>query len=159
MPAIETARNGAANPEARKRVQTGIIAFFGVVALSLIVIYALAPSIYTRVLGAKATGSESHPLIATVFCGAILLFIAVLIVGVLRRWHWLYWLLVIAFTFSALQVPAAALELAGVLPHPFPAWYTVYRTLVAVGEVALGVWMLRVWRRWGVWADGGRAHT
>jgi hypothetical protein len=154
MAASHTVLRSGANPEARRRVQGGVIAFFCAVALSLIAIYVLAPRTYTSILGAKVAASENHPLIATVFCGAILLFIAVLIVGVLRRWRWLYWLLVLAFTFSALQIPAGALELTGVLPDPFPAWYTVYRTIVAAAEVGLGTWMLLVWRRWGVWAEG-----
>ncbi|HEV2237239.1 MAG TPA: hypothetical protein VGR57_11315 [Ktedonobacterales bacterium] len=146
----------AANPQARRRVQAGVIAFFAVVALSLAIIYALRPAIYVSVLGTKVPASGSHPLIATLFMVAILLLIALLVVGVLRCWRWVFWLLVLAFTASALQVPAGALELAGMLPSPFPAWYTIYRSLVAVAEVGLGVWLLVVWRRWGVWAAGRR---
>jgi hypothetical protein len=146
----------AANPQARRRVQAGVIGFFSVVALSLVIIYALRPAIYVSVLGAKAPSTASHPLIATIFLVAILLFIAVLVVGVLQCWRWLFWLLMAAFLFSALQLPAGALELAGVLSRMFPAWYTIYRSLVALAEVGLGVWLLVVWRRWGVWAAGRR---
>jgi hypothetical protein len=147
---------GAANPQARRRVQAGVIGFFAMVALSLVAIYALRPAIYVSVLGGKVSATGSHPPIATLFMVAILLLIALLVVGVLRCWRWVFWLLVVAFTFSALQVPAGALELAGILPSAFPAWYTIYRSLVAVVEVGLGVWLLVVWRRWGVWATGRR---
>jgi hypothetical protein len=146
----------AANPQAQRRLQAGVIAFFGVVALSLVVIYALQPEIYVQALGGRAMATDRHPLTATLFCAAILAFIAVIILGVLRRWRWLYWLLIVAFVASALQVPAGALELTGVLPDPFPTWYTIYRSVIAVGEVALGIWMLLAWRRWGVWAAGRR---
>jgi hypothetical protein len=152
----QSAVGGAANAEARRRLQIGVIAFFAVVALSLVVIYVLRPEVYTQALGARVQATEPHPLIATMFCTAILIFIALLIVGVLRRWRWIYWLLALAFVLSALQVPAGALELAGVLPNPFPAWYTIYRSVIAVGELALGIWLLVVWRRWGVWAEGRR---
>ena len=147
---------GAANPGLRRRLQAAIITFFGVVALSLVVVYALRPEIYAQVLGAKAPATERYPAVATAFCAAILLFIAVLIVGVVRRWRWLFALLTLAFTISALQVPAGALELARVLPDPFPAWYTIYRSAVALAEAALGIWLLVAWRRWGVWAEGRR---
>lgn len=150
------ASGGAANPAARRRLQAGVITFFGVVALSLIVIYVLRPGVYTQVLGVTAPATEPHPPLATAFCAAILLFIALLVVGVARRWRWLYWLLTLAFTLSALQLPAGALELAGVLPDPFPAWYTIYRSVIAGGEAALGIWLIVVWRRWGVWAEGRR---
>jgi hypothetical protein len=156
MGTIQSGSRGEANPGVRRRLQAAIIAFFGVVALSLLVVYALQPQIYAQVLGAKAPAAERYPAIATAFCAAILLFIAVLVVGVVRRWRRLYWLLALAFTISALQVPAGALELAGVLPDPFPAWYTVYRSAVALGEAALGIWLLVAWRRWGVWAEGRR---
>jgi hypothetical protein len=156
MGTSQSESRGEANPGQQRRLQAAIIAFFGVVALSLLVVYALQPDVYAQVLGAKAPATERYPVIATAFCAAILLFIAVLIVGVVRRWRWLYWLLALAFTISALQVPAGALELARVLPDPFPAWYTVYRSVVALAEAALGVWLLVVWRRWGVWAEGQR---
>ncbi len=152
----QSAPDGTANPQARRRVQAGVIAFFAVVALSLVVIYTLAPRTYTQVLGSKVPATESHPLIATVFCAATLLFIALLIVGVLRRWRWIYSLLVVAFIASALQLPAGALELAGTQPNPVPAWYTLYRSVIAAGEVALGIWLIAVWRRWGIWAEGRR---
>lgn len=145
-----------ANPRAQRRLQAGVIAFFGVVALSLVVIYALQPEIYVQALGTRAKATDRHPLIATLFCAAILAFIAVIVVGVLRKWRWLFWLLIVAFVASALQVPAGALQLIGVLPDPFPTWYTIYRSVIAAGEAVLGVWLLIVWRRWGVWADGKR---
>jgi hypothetical protein len=147
-----------ANPGLRRRLQAAIIVFFSAVALSLLIVYAVHPEVYVQVLGAKAPATERYPLVATAFCAAILLFIAVLVVGVVRRWRWLYWLLALAFTISALQVPAGALELAGVLPDPFPAWYTIYRSVVALAEAALGIWLLVVWRRWGVWAEGRRRN-
>jgi len=33
-----------------------------------------------------------------------------------------------------------------------PVWYSVLRALVAVIELGIGIWMLRLYRRYGVWA-------
>jgi hypothetical protein len=53
-------------------------------------------------------------------------------------------------------VPAAALQLASILPVDYPQWYIVTRALVALVQVGIGIAMLRVWRHCGVWGDGRR---
>jgi hypothetical protein len=88
----------------------------------------------------------------TVFLAAVVLWIVLLGVGIVRRWRWVFWLTVLAFTFSALQIAAAVLELAGILVLAVPAWDSVARALVAVIELGIGIWMLLLYRRYGVWA-------
>lgn len=140
---------------AAREVQAAIVAFFALAAASLVTIYIVAPDVYVQVLTNGGATKEAHPPVATALMVAILLLVAALTVGVLRRWRWVFWLVLVAFGFSALQIPAGALELAGIIPSSFPTWYTVYRALVAVPEVAIAVAMLWLWRRCGVW--GGRA--
>jgi hypothetical protein len=39
-----------------------------------------------------------------------------LAVGVVRRWRWTFWLILVAFLFGVLRVPVAALQLTGSWP-------------------------------------------
>jgi hypothetical protein len=64
--------------------------------------------------------------------------------------------LFVAFTLSGLQIPAAILELTGVLPVDVPGWYIVVRALVAAVQVAIAVAMARLYRDCGVWGLGRR---
>jgi hypothetical protein len=156
---VEDEREEASTTECARaawRVQAAIVAFFALAAASVVVIYIAAPSVYVQVLTKGGAAKEARPPIATAFMIAILLFVAALTVGVLRRWRWLFWLVLLAFGFSVLQIPAGALELAGIIPSSFPTWHTVYRALVAVPEVAIAVAMVGLWRRCGVWGNGRR---
>jgi hypothetical protein len=92
------------------------------------------------------------------FLSALPVCIAMVIVGVVRHWRWLFWFLLVAFGFSILQ-PTPILYLMGVVPDPFPAWYSLGRTGVALLEVALAVWMLQIYRQRGVWAMGKKKQT
>ena len=131
---------------ATRQLQAVLSAFFGFVTISLVVVYAVEPGIYAAVTGLAA------PLLLV----PLLLLEALLVVGTLRRWRWVFWLILAAFGFSALRVPLLALELAGVLPLEQPLWYNLYRTLVAVVQAIIAVWMAWLFRRQGVWACGGR---
>src|SRR3954469_24719635 len=46
-------------------------------------------------------------------------------VGVLPRWRWIFWLILIAFLLGLARVPVAVLELIGRLAPAGPAWYVV----------------------------------
>src|SRR5262249_54490267 len=95
----------------RSRLELKLIACFVGCALVIVAVYVTAPSIITQGLMLSPSATDRYPLIATVFLLALLGFIGVLIIGVLRHWRWLFWLLLIAFGFSVLQVPATILEL------------------------------------------------
>jgi hypothetical protein len=75
----------------------------------------------------------------------------VLRLGVLRRWRWTFWLLVVAFLFGVLRVPASLLALTGALPTAGPTWYELVQALVGVLQCAIGLLMLAGYRRAGVW--------
>jgi hypothetical protein len=134
-----------------QRLSAVIIAFFVLVALSVLVVYFADPTIFTKVLMLESTTSNRYPLPSTLFLVALLIFITVLIIGVLQHWRWLFWLLLIANSFSILQVPATILQLNGVIPDPYPAWYSLYRMFIAVIQVGIAIWMVRVYYRYGVW--------
>ena len=98
--------------------------------------------------------AERYPPLATVFMLALLALIASVIVGVMRHWRWLFWLLLIAFGFAVLQVTATILELTGILPNPVPVWYSLSRMGAALVQVEIAVWMVQIYRQYGVWAMG-----
>jgi hypothetical protein len=136
------------------RLERTLIAFFLLAALFLLVVYVTVPSLYTETLLLQPSPTDRYPLAVTLFLLAILAFIAVLIVGVLQHWRWLFWLLLLAFGFSILEIPATILQLMGVLPNHFPVWYHLCRMGVAVIEVAIAVWMGQIYRHYGIWAMG-----
>ncbi len=140
-----------------QRLEIVIIAFFGLAALSLVVIYALAPSIVTDALLLPSSPPDRYPWLATLVLSGILAIVAIGIVGVVRHWRWLFWLLLCAFGCSALEVLYGALQLAGIVPDlGQPAWYSLFRMSAAAFEVVLAVWMVRVYRHAGVWGLGER---
>jgi hypothetical protein len=130
------------------------MAFFVLAALSAVVVYLAAPSVYANLLMLHPPPTERYPYPATLALVGILLVIAVGMVGVVRHWRWLFWLLLIAFGASILDIPVTILQLLGVVPSLFPVWYSLYRMGAALVEVAMAVWMLHVFRRSGVWAMG-----
>ena len=142
-----------------RRLERILIAFFILTTLFLLVIYFTAPSIYTQTLPLQPSPTERYPLPITIFLIALLLFIIVLIIGVLQHWRWLFWLLLLAFGFSILEIPATILQLTGVLPTSYPVWYSLSRMGVAVIEGIIALWMVWIYRHHGVWAMGKKQPT
>lgn len=141
-------------PRRRRALQWAIIAFFSLAVITAIAIYLIAPAIYVQTLLLKPSSSDTRPLAINLFFVAIVVFVATLAYGVLRQWRWLFWLLLLAFLASALEIPAGILQLKGIIPIQQPTWYVLLRMATSVVEFALGLWMLRVWRACGVWAQG-----
>jgi hypothetical protein len=82
----------------------------------------------------------------------LLAFLTVLAAGVVRRWRWTFWLLAVAFLAGVLRVPASLLQLLGVVASS-PTWYLLFQALVGVLQFAIGLAMLRGYRRAGTWAE------
>jgi hypothetical protein len=137
-----------------QRLSAVIIAFFVLAALSVLVVYFADPTIFTKVLLIETAANDRYPLPSTLFLIALLTFIAVLIFGVTKHWRWLFWPLLIANSFSILEVPATILQLTGVIPDPYPNWYSLYRVGIALIQVGIAVWMLRIYFQYGVWGMG-----
>jgi hypothetical protein len=58
---------------------------------------------------------------------------------VARRWRWAFWLIAVAFVAGMLRAPAAALELAGVLPPSGPPWYALLQGAIGLVQLAIGL--------------------
>jgi len=80
-------------------------------------------------------------------------FIALLVIGVTRRWRWTFWLVLVAFFFGVLRLPASALQLAGIIPASGPAWYEAMQGAIGVVQFLIALAMFAGYRRFGVWGE------
>lgn len=131
------------------RTQKLVLGFFALAWAGLVGILAAAPEVYKQAL--KLPDGGGHGLAEVAFLAALSAFIGLLVIGVLRRWRWAFWLIVVAFLFGVLRVPASVLELAGALPAAGPDWYVVFQAFLGALQFAIGVLMLLGYRRAGVW--------
>jgi hypothetical protein len=130
------------------RTQALILGFFLMVMGSLVVILVAAPEVYDQALRFPA-GWPGWA--ALVFLAVLAAFLGLLAVGVLRRWRWTFWLILVAFLAGVLRVPVAILQLGGVLAADGPTWYVVFQGLIGIVQVVIGLAMVAGYRRAGVW--------
>ena len=132
------------------RSQALVLGFFLLAWTSLLVILALAPDVYGQALRLPSGDSR---LADFAFVAVLTVFIAVLCVGVVRRWRWTFWLVLVAFLAGVLRVPASILELAGMLPAAGPTWYVLLQAVLGLAQFGIGLVMLSEFRRsrhaWG----------
>ena len=132
------------------RSQALVLSFLFVAWGSLLVILALAPEIYDQALRLPVGDSR---LVEFAFVAVLTAFIALLCIGVLRRWRWMFWLILAAFLAGVLRVPASILELAGILPAPGPTWYVLLQATLGLAQFGIGLVMLAEYRHsrraWG----------
>lgn len=136
------------------RLEMAISTFFILAALSLLVVYLADPALYARALSLTSSPTDRYPVPVTLSLVGVLLLVTLLRVGVVRHWRWLFWLLLIAFTGSVIQIPLTGLQLLGVVPHPDPVWYTLFRGGAECIELGFAFWMIQTYRHQGVWAMG-----
>jgi hypothetical protein len=130
------------------RIQGLVLGFGALMWVSLVVILVGAPEVYAETLRRLPTDLRTAQ---AAFLVLITAFMGLLAIGVLRRWRWIFWLLTVAFLGGALHVPAALLELTGVLPTADPAWYVLLQAFVGLVQFALGLLMVAGFRREGPW--------
>ena len=109
-----------------------------------------APEVYERRLR-SLPGAQR--IVDVVFVVALTAFIAFLSIGVLRRWRWAFWLILIAFLFGVLRVPVAVLQLSGPMTPDGPTWYVVLQGVIGVAQVLIALAMILAYRRSGVWGS------
>ncbi len=128
-----------------------VLGFFLMALGSLVVIRSAAPDVYEQALNFPPNWPRWAK---TAFLIGLAAFLSILSIGVLRRWRWIFWLILVAFLAGALRVPAAVLQLTDVLPARTPNWYVVFQGLVGLVQLAIGLDMLADYRRSGVWGAG-----
>ena len=129
------------------RTQTLVLAFFLVVVISVIAIRAAAPDVYDQAFRLPPGDRR----LETIFVAALVAFIVLLAIGVLRRWRWMFWLIMVAFLAGVLRVPVVILQLKGLLAADVPTWYLLFQGLLGVVQFAIGLAMVVGYRRAGVW--------
>ena len=131
------------------RTQALVLCFFGMALGSLVVILVATPEVYDRALRLPEGSRVAEVAVLAGLTG----FIGLLTVGVLRRWRWIFWLIVVAFLAGILRVPVAILQLTGVLAADVPIWYVTFQGIIGLVQVAIGLAMLAGYRRAGVWGS------
>src|SRR4029453_6204510 len=101
------------------RTQALVLGFFLVVWVSLLVILVAAPEVYDQALRLP----NGHDGAELAVLAALSCLIGLLVVGVVRRWRWTFWLILVAFLFGVLRVPVAVLQATGTLAANTPTWY------------------------------------
>ena len=118
---------------------------------SLVTILLAAPEVYDQALQLPA--SSDRRLFELAFLAALSAFLILLGIGVVRRWRWMFWLIVVAFLAGVLRVLVSIMQLSGVLPAEGPTWYVLLQAIIGLVQVAIGLAMLAGYRRSGVWGS------
>lgn len=130
------------------RSQALVLGFLAAAWVTFLVILVVAPETYGRVLNTRP--APSAPEIG--FGVTLTVFLAVLALGVVRRWRWLFWLLLLAFLAGPLRTIASGLELAGIVSEGNPLWYVLLQGAIGIVQLAIGLALVRGYRRGGAWA-------
>lgn len=130
------------------RTQLLVLGFFVLVWVGLAAVLAFSPDVYAQTLR-LAPGHIS--MIEVGFLVAVSALIALLVIGVLRRWRWVFWLILIAFLLGVLRLPASALQLVGLMPATGPTWYEALQAAIGVVQFLIALAMSSGYRKAGVW--------
>ncbi len=76
------------------RTQQLVLAFFTFAWVALVIILVAAPEVYEQILRLPGSGGRLPTL---PFLAALFAFLVLLGVGVVRRWRWTFWLILVAF--------------------------------------------------------------
>jgi hypothetical protein len=132
------------------RTKLLVLGFFAAAWLSFLLILAAAPAVYDNAL---TLGPGDHRTADIAFLAALTAFLVLLSYGVLRGSRWMFWLILVAFLAGIIRVPAATLQLTGVLPHDGPTWYEIFQGVIGVVQFVIGLAMLAGYRKAGAWGD------
>ncbi len=132
------------------RVQALVLGFLLMAWISLVVILVAAPEVYERRLR-SLPGAQR--VVEIVFVVALTAFIVLLSIGVLRRWRWMFWLILIAFLFGVLRIPVAVLQVSGQMRPDGPLWYVILQGVIGLVQVLIALAMILGYRRSGVWGS------
>lgn len=130
------------------RTQALVLGFFAMALIGFVAILALAPDVYSVTLKLRPNGSRLPEL---AFLLALAAFLVLLSIGTMRRWRWLFWLILVAFLAGILRLPASVLEVTGALPAAGPAWYMLLQAGIGVAQFLIGLAMIVGYRRSGPW--------
>jgi hypothetical protein len=126
------------------RTQALVLGFFIAALLFLVSLYLADRATFARALRLPPAVQTLAPLVLVVL-SAIIVGAAI---GTVRRWRWLFWLLLIAFLTGVLRPLVLILE-----PAPDVLWYGYLQAGIGVVQFAIALLMLRGYRRAGIWGS------
>ncbi len=126
------------------RTQGLVLSFFLLTWAASITIVVVAPHVYDQAL-MRAPGSLGAA--QAMFVVALSALLGVASAGVVRRWRWLFWLVLAVFFLGLLRVPVAVLRLSGQLA----AGSLALQGAVGVIQFTIALAMLTGCRRSGIW--------
>jgi hypothetical protein len=132
------------------RTQLLVIGFFVLVWIALVAILVLSPEVYTSTL--RQLSGDNRAIEAS-FLITLSALIALLVVGVFLRWRWTFWLVLIAFFFGVLRLPASILQFAGILPAGGPTWYEALQGAIGIIQFLIALAMFAGYRKVGIWGE------
>jgi hypothetical protein len=132
------------------RTQGLVLGFFVVAWIALVVMLAASADV-RQVVDRRMPGAAEPATV--VFVVALLAFLTVLAIGVLRRWRWVFWLVLVAFAAGLVRIPVAVLQLSGRMVPEGPDWYVIVQGVVGVIQVGVAVAMFAGYRRSGPWGS------
>jgi hypothetical protein len=138
------------------RTQAVVLGFLALAWIALVTILAIQPEIFARRL--NLAQAEAVPAEGALLVGVSIL-VTVISVGVVRRWRWVFWLMLVVFVSGALRILSTIAELSGLIPTPDPPWYTLFQGLLGAVQLVLGLLMLVDYRRAGVWGAFRQSKT
>ncbi len=127
-----------------------VLVFVVAAWVAVVAILAAAPDVYDQGLKLPIADRRTFEV---AFLAALSIFLVILGIGVVRRWRWMFWLILVAFLAGLVRVPASALELAGTIPLQGPAWYVVLQGVIGAVQFVIGIAMLMGYRRNGLWGN------
>ncbi|MFI5284443.1 MAG: hypothetical protein ACHQ0J_15150 [Candidatus Dormibacterales bacterium] len=80
-----------------------VLSFFGLTWIALVAVLVFAPEVYTSAFRQVPVDIVA---IGVAFLVALSALIGLLVVAVVRRWRWAFWLILVAFLFGFLRLPA-----------------------------------------------------
>jgi hypothetical protein len=133
------------------RTQLVLLGFTACSWIALVVILIAAPDVYDAEL--KPLGLAGHVEARLAFLVGVTGLLILLAVGVVYRWHWLFWLVLIAFAAGILRLPLFGLQLLGVAPLDVPLWYSGLQAVIGVIQIGIAAAMYGGYRKHGVWGE------
>lgn len=90
----------------------------------------------------------------TLIVGGVLglVLVAVIVLGVLKLWRWVYWYLMISYGLALFSVPGNLLRLNQQSAVQMPPALLLFSISVGLIEFGLLIWMIVAYRRYGNWA-------
>jgi len=130
------------------RTQLLVLGFFVLVWIALVAILAFSPDIYAQTLRLAPGDMRT---IEVGFLVALSALIALLVIGVLRRWRWTFWLILVVFLLGVLRLPVSAFQLVGLMPATGPTWYEALQGVIGVVQFLIALAMFSGYKKAGVW--------